>query len=53
VPYVAPAIESRTVLAALMTPPVASDSLPPSPLWNRSSKSTKGGSATDAASSEQ
>jgi hypothetical protein len=52
VDYVAPAIESRTLLTALMTPP-ASDGGLPSPLWNRSGKSEKGDSATDTAAPNQ
>jgi hypothetical protein len=47
--YVAPAIESRTLLSALMTPQT-SDGQVPSPLWQRSGKSEKGDTATDGTS---
>jgi hypothetical protein len=51
--YVAPAIESRTPVSALMTSVISGGVPPLSPLWHRSSESDKRSAAGDTVPSSQ
>ncbi len=51
--YIAPAIESRTPVSALMTTVISNGVPTLSPLWHRSSEPEKPSAAGDAAPSSQ